>query len=70
MKVMTMEDYKRERQAYEASELRDRFAMAALPQAASNLLGSVGTNRYEHILAERAYAIADAMLAQRNKSEG
>ncbi len=46
--------------------MRDYFAAKAMQSLLQTASGAVGVNRYEHRVAETAYAIADAMLGWRN----
>jgi len=45
--------------------LRDYFAAKAMQTLLQTNTGAVGVNRFEHRVAETAYAIADAMLEVR-----
>ncbi len=45
--------------------MRDYFAAKAMQSLLQTASGVVGVNRYEHRVAETAYAIADAMLEWR-----
>ncbi len=50
----------------EGMTMRDYFAAKAMQTLLQTNSGAVGVNRYEHRVAETAYAIADAMLGWRN----
>jgi hypothetical protein len=47
--------------------LRDYFAAKAMQTLLQTNNGAVGVNRYEHRIAETAYAVADAMLKARER---
>jgi hypothetical protein len=47
--------------------LRDYFAAKAMQTLLQTNNGAVGVNRYEHRIAETAYAVADAMLKAREQ---
>jgi hypothetical protein len=49
----------------EGMTMRDYFAAKAMQSLLQTASGAVGVNRYEHRVAETAYAIADAMLGWR-----
>ena len=51
----------------EGMTLRDYFAAKAMQSLLTTANGIVGTNRYEHRVAETALAIADAMLQAREQ---
>ena len=51
----------------EGMTLRDYFAAKAMQTLLQTNNGAVGVNRYEHRIAETAYAVADAMLKAREK---
>lgn len=46
--------------------LRDYFAAKAMQTLLRTANGAVGVNRYEHRVAETAYAVANAMLKARD----
>jgi len=48
--------------------LRDYFAAKAMQTFLQTINGVVGCNRYEYLIAENAYEIADAMLRAREAS--
>ena len=47
--------------------IRDYFAAKAMQTLLQTNNGAVGVNRYEHRIAETAYAVADAMLKARER---
>ena len=53
--------------SFKGMSLRDYFAAHAMISFMQPGQGVIGVNMYEYRVAEQAYAIADAMIAERDK---